>query len=242
MFKTFFDNFRRLEAPQLHPAMVLRFRLLDLLCALLLLCTVLALLATPARAQSASTIFLTDRNGQIAFPFTPPNRATGGPANINNTAIGQTTPKNGKFLVLEATTSFKSPDGVTCATYAPSGTPAAVDAVFFIETRAYNIVSISAVFSVTAGGASKLQVILARPVRQEIGTSLPNSRQGLHRRPAGAQGVYDGLLIGVHLGGSPHHHHHIRRRQKGGLLAATATCSGSRPVPPPPVPASAFGH
>ena len=158
MFKTFFDNFRRLEAPQLHPAMVLRFRLLDLLCALLLLCTVLALLATPARAQSASTIFLTDRNGQIAFPFTPPNRATGGPANINNTAIGQTTPKNGKFLVLEATTSFKSPDGVTCATYAPSGTPAAVDAVFFIATRAYNIVSISAVFSVTAGGASKLQV------------------------------------------------------------------------------------
>jgi len=158
MFKTFFDNFRRLEAPQLHPAMVLRFRLLDLLCALLLLCTVLALLATPARAQSASTIFLTDRNGQIAFPFTPPNRATGGPANINNTAIGQTTPKNGKFLVLEATTSFKSPDGVTCATYAPSGTPAATDAVFFIATRAYNIVSISAVFSVTAGGASKLQV------------------------------------------------------------------------------------
>jgi hypothetical protein len=71
--------------------------------------------------------------------------------------------------VLEATTSFKSPDGVTCATYAPSGTPAAVDAVFFIATRAYNIVSISAVFSVTAGGASKLQVT------KDTGTAVPGS-------------------------------------------------------------------
>lgn len=117
----------------------------------------------PARAQGASTIFLTDRNGQIAFPILPPNRATGAAGSIDNMAIGQTTPKPGSF------TTFKSTDAVTCATYAPSGTPAATDAVFFIATRPYNIVYISAVFSVTAGGASKLQVT------KDTGTNAPGA-------------------------------------------------------------------
>lgn len=151
----------------------------------------------PARAQGASTIFLTDRNGQIAFPILPPNRATGAAGSIDNMAIGQTTPKPGSFTTLTSTsapsgagitalfasppalgsvapaavnsTTFKSTDAVTCATYAPSGTPAATDAVFFIATRAYNIVSISAVFSVTAGGASKLQVT------KDTGTAAPGA-------------------------------------------------------------------
>lgn len=152
----------------LQPGMLTRFKLLDLLLTLLLLLFVIALLfSSPARADT-TTIFLTDRAGQIPFPFGPPNRATGGPGAIDNMAIGQSTPRNGKFLALEAT-SIKSGDGVTCATYAPSGTPAATDAVFFIATRAYNIVSISAVFSVTAGGASKLQVTL------DTGTNAPGA-------------------------------------------------------------------
>lgn len=196
MFKLAFDTFRRPEAPALHPAMLLRFRLLDILLAVALVLILLLSASAPARAQT-STIFLTDRNGQIAFPILPPNRATGAAGTINNMSIGQTTPKPGSFTTLTATsapsgagitalfasppplgstapaavnsTTFKSTDAVECATYAPSGTPAATDAVFFIATRPYNIVTISAVFSVTAGGASKLQVT------KDTGTNAPGA-------------------------------------------------------------------
>lgn len=52
--------------------------------------------AAPAHAQT-STTFLTDKSGQIPFPFLPPNRATGAPGSINNMTIGQTTPAPGNF-------------------------------------------------------------------------------------------------------------------------------------------------
>lgn len=68
---------------------------------IMLLVGMLALLAaavTPAHSQS--TIFLTDRNGQIPFPILPPNRATGGPGFIDNMTIGATTPRPGTFTTL----------------------------------------------------------------------------------------------------------------------------------------------
>lgn len=141
------------DAPRLHPSILTRFRLLDLLLmALLVLFVIVLMLSTPARADT-TTIFLTDRNGQIPFPFGPPNRATGGAGSIDNMAIGQSTPRAGAF------SSLKSSDGLICPTYAPSGTPAATDAVFFVATRAYVVVSVSEVHSVAAGGASSLQVV-----------------------------------------------------------------------------------
>lgn len=101
MFK--FPDFRSYLQPeraQLHPVMALRFKLLDIMCALLLVLVLVFAGSSPTRAQS--TIFLTDRNGQIAFPFLPPNRATGGPGSIDNTVIGATTPKAGYFTVINA--------------------------------------------------------------------------------------------------------------------------------------------
>jgi hypothetical protein len=54
-------------------------------------------------AFAANTVFLTDRNGQVIFPISPPNRATGGPGAIDNMAIGATTPAPGTFSTLTNT-------------------------------------------------------------------------------------------------------------------------------------------
>ena len=73
--------------------------------------------AAPAKAQT-STIFLTDRAGQIPFPFLPPNRATGGPGSINNMTIGATTPAPGHFTTLDST-SAPSGAGITALFASP---------------------------------------------------------------------------------------------------------------------------
>jgi hypothetical protein len=49
-----------------------------------------ALISVPLFA--ANTVFLTDRNGQISFPISPPNRANSTPGAIDNMTIGATTP------------------------------------------------------------------------------------------------------------------------------------------------------
>lgn len=110
----------------------------------------LALLA-PDRVLAGNTNFLTERNAAITFPFSPPNRATGGPGVIDNMNIGSTTPKAGSF------TTLKSTDGLICATATPA---TATDAVFFVATRPYILVSVSEIHAVAAGGASVLQVVL----------------------------------------------------------------------------------
>lgn len=122
---------------------------------------VLLIAALPARA--GNTDFLTGRNASITFPMSPPNRANSTPGAIDNMTIGATTPAPGTFSTL------KSSDGLTCATYAPSGTPAATDAVFFLATRPYILVSVSEVHSVVAGGASVLQVV------KDTGTNAPGA-------------------------------------------------------------------
>lgn len=157
-----FDRFL-LRSP-IAPITPARFRLLDLLMTLLLVVFVLALLvSSPARAQPANTIFLTDRNGQIPFPILPPNRATGAPGSINNMSIGVTTPAPGNF------TTFKSTDALVCASYYFTGTPAATDQVFFVATRPMIVVQVSEVHSVAAGGASVLQVV------KDTGTAAPGT-------------------------------------------------------------------
>lgn len=57
--------------------------------------------AVPAFA--GNTNFLTEQNGAITFPFSPPNRANSTPAAIDNTIIGATTPQNSFFKNITTT-------------------------------------------------------------------------------------------------------------------------------------------
>ena len=69
--------------------------LIDTLQLLFILALLFVLMCAPARA--GNTTFLTDKNGQITFPLSPPNRATSGPGLIDNMTIGATTPRPGTF-------------------------------------------------------------------------------------------------------------------------------------------------
>lgn len=153
---------------QLNPSIMTGYRFVDLLVTLLVLLFVLTLFTSPARSQAPSTIFLTDRNGQIAFPFVPPNRATNGPAKIDNTDIGTVVPKAGVFTTLQAN-SITSSDGVTCAYYNQVLTAAIGDSVIFIANRAYQVVSAREIHAVAAGGASVVQIT------KDTGTQAPGA-------------------------------------------------------------------
>lgn len=63
--------------------------------------TIALLIAAVSPAKAGNTVFLTDRNGQITFPLSPPNRATGGPGALDNTDIGITTPARGRFTQMQ---------------------------------------------------------------------------------------------------------------------------------------------
>jgi hypothetical protein len=64
--------------------------------AMLAIATV-AMFAPAAQAAQCNTIFLTDKNGNISFPFCPPNRASGGPGLLDNTSIGSQVPAPAVF-------------------------------------------------------------------------------------------------------------------------------------------------
>lgn len=70
---------------------------LEVLTALFLLIILMLLFAAPAHA--GNTTFLTDKNGNVVFPLSPPNRSTtpNGPGLIDNMTIGATTPRLGTF-------------------------------------------------------------------------------------------------------------------------------------------------
>jgi hypothetical protein len=129
--------------------------------AVMVAATTLAAIALPAHA--GNTVFLTDRNGQITFPLSPPNRATGGPGLIDNMDIGNTTPKAGSFSTL------KSTDGLTCASYNQITTAAIPDQTIFVATRPYIVVSVSEVHAVAAGVASVVQLT------KDTGTNAPGA-------------------------------------------------------------------
>lgn len=93
--------------------------------------------------------------------------AAGGDVNlIPGAAVSTGTP--GEFKI-------NSNSNVSFATYFCTGTPAATDQVFFVATRAMRVKTISAVFSVAAGGASTLTVI------KDTGTSAPGAGTSLHQ-------------------------------------------------------------
>lgn len=118
----------------------------------------MAISILPARA--GNTTFLTDRNGNVVFPLSPPNRANSTPGAIDNMNIGATTPAPGKF------TTFSSTDGLVCLSALPT---TATDAAFFVATRPYIVVSVSEVHAVAAGGASVVQLV------KDTGTAAPGA-------------------------------------------------------------------
>ena len=76
---------------------------IDLLFWMLIAVVLLALLIAPsARAAQCNTIFLTDKNGNLSFPFCPPNRANSTPGFIDNMTIGANVPAPGTFTNLQA--------------------------------------------------------------------------------------------------------------------------------------------
>lgn len=61
----------------------------------------IAFMAAIPSAKAGNTTLLTDKNGQITFPISPPNRATNGPGAIDNMAIGATRPSTGRFTQIQ---------------------------------------------------------------------------------------------------------------------------------------------
>lgn len=64
---------------------------------MVLLVFLLVALSAPAQAAQCNTIFLTDKNGNVSFPFCPPNRASSLPGVIDNMTIGGSVPAPGNF-------------------------------------------------------------------------------------------------------------------------------------------------
>lgn len=136
---------------------------------LLILLAILAFLLTLlAPAHAGNTSFLTERNGQVVFPFSPPNRATPAPGTIDNMSIGATTPAPGNFSTL----SVGGNAGITCPTFMVVNgltLTGATDSAFFVATRSFLLVSVSEIHAVAAGGASLLQVT------KDTGTNAPGA-------------------------------------------------------------------
>lgn len=82
----------------------------------ILLAASLAVALLAPAAHAANTIFLTDRNGQLQFPLSPPNRATGAPGAIDNMAIGATTPAPGRFTQVQPAGSAPAIASGACGT------------------------------------------------------------------------------------------------------------------------------
>ena len=125
----------------------------------LLSAAVAALVAGSIAAFAANTVFFTNA-GDIVFPISPPTSAGAVPGRIDNMTIGATTPAPASFTTL-TTTGTTAAAGLACPSHVLPGVPTAaqfVDAVFFVATRAYLVVSASQVHAVAAGGTSTAQV------------------------------------------------------------------------------------
>jgi hypothetical protein len=85
----------------------------------LALCSIAAAIAislAPA-VHAGNTNFLTERNGAITFPLSPPNRASSLPGAIDNMTIGATTPAAGTFSqLIPGGTSAPTITSGTCGT------------------------------------------------------------------------------------------------------------------------------
>lgn len=90
------------------------WRHLGLLMVLALIVALSLLAVAPARA--GNTTFLTDKNGNVIFPFSPPNRASSLPGVIDNMTIGATTPAAGTFSRINSSGGLPTIASGACGT------------------------------------------------------------------------------------------------------------------------------
>jgi hypothetical protein len=112
----------------------------------------IASIALLSPAIAGNTNFLTERNGAITFPFSPPNRANSTPALIDNTTIGATTPAPGNFTTLSSTIA-PSGAGVTAlfASPPPIGATAANSGKFTTGNFSGQITSSAGLPTIASG-------------------------------------------------------------------------------------------
>ncbi len=125
--------------------------------AIFLAAALAALISVPLFA--ANTVFLTDRNGQVTFPISPPNRANGTPGAIDNMTIGATTPAP----LTASTITAKGP------VFGTQGAPATatVSATLTAANLAAGIITVT-----QGGGAGSSQQL---PLATAMDTLLPAS-------------------------------------------------------------------
>jgi hypothetical protein len=114
-------------------------------------------------AFAGNTTFLTDRNGQVVFPISPPNRATSAPGAIDNMTIGATTPAPATF------SSITSKGAVFGTQGAPA--TATVSATLTAANLAAGIITVTQ----GAGGASAQQLPLATAMDTLLPASVANT-------------------------------------------------------------------
>lgn len=146
------------------------FLRLDLLILLFVALLLVVLLALMSPAKAGNTTFLTDKNGNVVFPFSPPNRATSGPATIDNTTLGATTPKDATVNTLTVKTAIVNQGaGINTTT---QGAPAAatVSATLTAANLQTGIITVLQ----GAAGASAQQL----PLATAMDTAFPGSIAG----------------------------------------------------------------
>ncbi len=127
----------------------------------LIIAAVFAIFAT-VQLFAANTVFLTDRNGQVSFPISPPNRANGTPGAIDNMTIGATTPAPATFSTITSNGPVFGTQGAPAA--------ATVSATLTAANLAAGIITVAQ----GAGGASAQQL----PLATALDTLLPASVAG----------------------------------------------------------------
>lgn len=132
-----------------------------------LLVIALAFAAGPLIA--GNTVFLTDRNGQITFPISPPNRANSTPGAIDNMTIGATTPQPATVSTLTVNTSITNKGTSTTTQGAP--TAATVSATLTAAALQSGIITVT-----QGSGANSAQQL---PLATAMDTAFPSSVAGL---------------------------------------------------------------
>lgn len=131
---------------------------------LAVLAALAVLLASPLYA--ANTVFLTDPNGQVAFPISPPNRANSTPGAIDNMNIGAATPAPGKFTTLQATSITN-----TSATPITQGAPVAHDTAATLAAADFS----AGIITSNPSGAINLQLPLGTAMDTAFPAAVTNS-------------------------------------------------------------------
>lgn len=142
-------------------------------------------------ALAGNTTFLTDRNGQIVFPFSPPNRATSGPATIDNTDIGNTTPGKGTFSQINSSGGLPTIASGACGTTTNGAVVAgSTNQSFKVTIGAVATTTCTISFSATLSPVPKSCVFSPMNAAAIAATTLP-----FIAAPSGSGVVFSGAVL-----------------------------------------------